>query len=202
MCDASNHVAVAAPAPTAPLVSEPSPPKLSGPEHSPPYHPMPESLLPCYSPIPSPPPAKRTRKNPLLLSPLLLFPLHDLPPPPALSPLSTPITSMMLRTPLPLSPPEQGPSTPIQATRSTLRQLPHQQTSSHPRLSLSLHYPRLKPWMSTPVQFLVTANGPPPPPPWPESNVFSNDPDCIICHKCCKWHYNLRWYNHCFVCAI
>jgi hypothetical protein len=136
MCDATNHVAAAAPTPTSPLVSEPSPPELLGPENSPPGHPTPESLLPRYSPIPSLPPAKLTRKavkrqcEAELLrkkgeeDTLLLSPLHDSPPPPALSPLSMPITSLMLRTPLSLSPPEQGPSTQFEPPRSPLRQRP------------------------------------------------------------------------------
>jgi hypothetical protein len=44
------------------------------------------------------------------------------------------------------------------------------------------------------------ATGPPTPPPWPEADVFSADPDRIVCRKCCKRHYNYRWYSHCFMC--
>jgi hypothetical protein len=160
MCDETNHVA-AAPTRTAPLVSKPSPPELSGPENSPPDHPTPESLLPRYSPIPSLPPAKQTRKavkrqceaellrNEGEEDTLLLSPLHDSNPPPALSPLSMPITSPMLRTPLSLSPPEQGPSTQFEPPRSPLRQLLRQQTSLHRRRLLSLRYPRLRPLTRT-----------------------------------------------------
>jgi hypothetical protein len=43
---------------------------------------------------------------------------------------------------------------------------------------------------------------PPPPPPWPEGYVFSDDPDRIICRKCCKRHYNYKWYRHCFLCHV
>jgi hypothetical protein len=62
MCNVTKQVVAAPPAPTAPLVPEHSPPELLGPKLSPPNHPMPESLLPRYSPIPSLPPAKRTRR--------------------------------------------------------------------------------------------------------------------------------------------
>jgi hypothetical protein len=99
----------------------PLPPELSGPEHSPHDQPTPESLLPRYSPIPSLPPAKQTRKamkrrceaellrNKGEEDTLLLSPLHDSPPLPALSPLSMPITFSILRTPPLLSPPGKRP---------------------------------------------------------------------------------------------
>jgi hypothetical protein len=41
-----------------------------------------------------------------------------------------------------------------------------------------------------PVQCPVTVDGPPSPPSWPESYVFSTDPDRIVCRKCCKRHYS------------
>ncbi len=92
--------------------------EISWPEHSPPEHPPPEVSLPRYSPIPSPPPAKRTRKavkrrcEAELLrgggewDTLLLSPPHG-------SPLS-PTTLPPPRTPPSLLSP--GPSSPIRVT--------------------------------------------------------------------------------------
>jgi hypothetical protein len=53
-----------------------------------------------------------------------------------------------------------------------------------------------------PAQCAPSAVGLPIPPPWPESYVFSADPDHIVCHKCCKRHYNFWWYCHCFMCHM
>jgi hypothetical protein len=123
--DVAKQLTAATPAPAAPLVSEPSPPEPSRPEHSPPEHPPPEVSLPRYSPIPSPLPAKRTRKavkrrcEAELLrgggewDTLLLSPPHGSPLPTVLSPLQSPTTLPPPRTPPSLSSP--GPSSPIRA---------------------------------------------------------------------------------------
>jgi hypothetical protein len=123
MGDVANHLAAAMPALTAPPVSEHSLPKTSGPEHSPPEHPPQESSLPRYSPLPSQPPAKRTRKavkrrcEAELLrgkgegDTLLFSPLHGSPLPSALSPQQSCITSPLPQTPQSTSP--LGPSSPI-----------------------------------------------------------------------------------------
>jgi hypothetical protein len=125
--DVAKQLSVATPAHAAPPVSEPSPPEPSWPEHSPPEHPPPESSLPRHSPIPSPLPAKRTRKavkrrckaellrgggewDTLLLSPPRGSPPQTVPSPQQQSPITLPPP----RTPPSLSPP--GPSSPIRAT--------------------------------------------------------------------------------------
>lgn len=60
--DVTKQLSAATPAHAAQSVSEPSPPVPSRPELSPPEHPPPASSIPRHSHIPSPPPAKRTRK--------------------------------------------------------------------------------------------------------------------------------------------
>ncbi len=213
MGELANHVATAVPAPTAPPDSKPLPPESLWPEHSPPKHPLPESLLPCFSPIPSPPPAKRTRKavkrhcEAELLGlrdqgedTLLLSPLHGLPPPPALSPHPLPITTPMSRTPPTLSPSEQGPFTLICATPELPSPTAAPTDCSTP-LPATL-VPQPAPEVADPAQCPATTDRPPSLPSWPESYVFSTDPEVIVCHKCCKCHYSFRRYSHCFRCHM
>jgi hypothetical protein len=176
--------------------------------------PMPESLLPRHLLITSPPPAKRTRKAmkrrceaELLRDEgedgnLLLSPLRHLPPPPVLSPLSTPSSPPTPRMPPPPSPPEPRPSTPIRTTP-----VPPSPTAAPadlltpPPIAVSPPPDAVDEYAEL-VQCMVTTDGPPPPPPWTESYVFSDDPDRIVCRKCCNRHYNYRWYNHCFMCHV
>jgi hypothetical protein len=48
---------------------------------------------------------------------------------------------------------------------------------------------------------LSTPSSSPTPQLW--SDVFSSDPDSIICRKYCKCScYNFRWFSHCFMCHI
>ncbi len=217
--DVANHLAVATPAPIAPSVSEPSPPKPSGPEHLPLVHPPPEPSLPRYSPIPSPPPAKRMRKavkrrcKAELLrgegDTLLLFPLHGSPLPSALS-----VQQQLVSSPLPDTPPislPPGPSSPIRTTPEPLSPTTAPADFFTPPPTAlapqSASAPQSAPEAAKiedaePVQCLATTDGPPPPPRWPEPYVFSTDPDRIICRKCCKRHYNFRWYSHCFMCHM
>jgi hypothetical protein len=191
MGDAANLVATAMPASIAPT-----------PVTSPPH----------FSPIPSPPPAKRTRKavkrrcEAELLryegeeDTLLLSPPHGSPPPPALLPHPPPITPPMSRTPPPLPPLEQGLTMPICATP----ELPSPTAaptdlSTPPPTALA---PQPASEIAGPAHCPATADRPPSLPPWPESYVFSTDPDRIVCRKCCQRHYNFRWYSRCFMCHM
>jgi hypothetical protein len=197
--DATNHVV------HAPLVPESSPTEPSGPELSP----TPRNLI-----TPSPPPAKRTRRavkrrcEAELLrieegeNTLLLSPLHASPTPQLLSPLSTTTTSPTPRTPPPLSPLKQDQSTQVLTTPEppSPTAAPTDLFTPPPVALASPSAPEAADECAEPVLCTLTADGPPPPPPWPESYVFSDDPDRIVCRKCCNRHYNFRWYNHCFMC--
>jgi hypothetical protein len=149
-------------------------------------------------PNPSPPPAKRTRKaarrrceaellrdggeeGDLLLSPLMrpspaLMPWLPTPPP---APIPTPRSALLVLT----SP--QGPLTPA---------------CSSPEQPLPIAAPVIPSTPPTPCVSPPPATGPPTQPPLPEVFIFSTDPGSILCRKCCKHHYNFRWYCHCFMC--
>jgi hypothetical protein len=134
---------------------------------------------------------------------LLLTPLHGSPLPSALSPQQSSISSPLPRTPPTTSPPD--PSSPIRASLDPL--LPTTAPADFLTLPPTALAPQSAPEAAKiedaePVQCLVTADGPPSPLPWPEPYVFSTDPDRIICRKCCKRHYNFRWYSHCFMCHM
>jgi hypothetical protein len=93
-------------------------------------------------------------------------------------------------TPTPPSPP--GPASPQPAPSPPSTPTPPPAPASPPTSA------------ATASTSTTTTDGPepPPPPPWPEGYVFSDDPDRIICRKCCKRHYNYKWYRHCFLCHV
>jgi hypothetical protein len=202
-----DDVCTVAPSSAAPRVHTPtrarsptSPPKTAVPEHFM-HEPTQPEHFPGSSPNPSPPPAKRTRKaarrrceaellrdggeeGDILLSPLTRpFPaLTPQPPTPPPAPTPTP------RSALPVLTSSQGPPTPACSS-------PEQPS---PIAALVIPFTPPTPCVSPPTP--LPATGPPTPPKWPEAYIFSTDPDRIVCRKCCKRHYNFRWYSHCFMC--
>jgi hypothetical protein len=190
--------------------------------------------------IPSPPPAKRTRKavkrrceaellrgggewGTLLLSPPHGSPLQSVLPPQPQSPITLPPP----QTPPSLLPP--GPSSPIRATpeppspttalsdfltpppTASVPQSAHEAAAPEDAAPEDAAPEAATPDVASPDAAApeITTNensepvkGPPPPPPWPEAYIFSTDPDRIVCRKCCKRHYNFRWYSHCFMCHM
>jgi hypothetical protein len=153
--DVTKQLAAATPAHAVPPVSKPSLPLPLRPEHSPPEHPPPASSLTRHSSIPSPPPAKRTRKAvkrrceaELLrggegLDTLLLSPPHGSPPQTVSWPQQrSPSTVLPPRTPPSESPP--GPSSPVRATPEPPSPTTAPSSSLPRRQLLPLRNPRLR----------------------------------------------------------
>ncbi len=125
------------------------------------------------------------------ISPL---PLHQstspLPAPESYPP--TPSTAMPVQ---PAAPSAESPLQ-LQLTPPTLAlSLP---PASPPRAAPPASAPPAAPSEEKPPESLPV--GPPTPPPF--FDAFSNDPDCIICRKCCKRSYVFRWYSHCYMCHL
>ncbi len=113
--------------------------------------------------------------------------------PPAPSPIPQP-NSPVLQYPVPHSP--QRPLSPTCTTPD------HSSPASAPAI-LSIADTSCVgsslPMPMTLAQSLPTSPRPPTPPPWPAAHIFSAGPDRIICYKCCKRNYNVRWFSHCFM---
>jgi hypothetical protein len=101
------------------------------------------------------------------------------------SPLSTTTTSPTPQTPPPSSPLKQDPSTPVLTTPEppSLTAAPTDLFTPPPIALASPSAPEAADECAEPVLCTLTAYGPPPPPPWPESYVFSDDPDRIVCRN-------------------
>jgi hypothetical protein len=187
------------------LLPKPSQSKPPVPKHSLPRPSLPEPSLPSSLPVPLPVPAMRTRKavkrgcKAELLKDLgegedlLLSPLNSTPPSPALSPqppYPPPAPSPTLWTPPLLPPSSQGTPLPTCAT------------PEHPSPTTTLAI------LSTQLAPLILL---PAPLSWAWRTVRPqllghphrlHSLNHIVCHKCCKQHYNFWWYSHCFMCHM
>jgi hypothetical protein len=142
-------------------------------------------------------PVDRTRQAPLIDSPPSLVLLST--PAPVLSPAATSV-GLLPAPPSPIS----APATSLLSAGSPVGQppSPHSPTSSptlptpHTLLAQPV-MPADPPDSASPTR---APAGLPPPPPW--TDAFSNDPDRILCWKCCKRSYIFRWYSHCYMCHL
>jgi hypothetical protein len=168
--------------------------RLSPPPHAPPlptWSPSPPSLTPASSPTPALdlPLTVSPRRPP---TPTFCTPNHSYLAP-ALSPVFSPPAPFE-----PSSPPQMAVEVKNATTSPALSPIFSPPTLPDPPASPQIAAQEEEA-SSTPPP---TSPKPPAAPPWPEAYVFSTDPDRIICRKCCKRHYNYKWYSHCFMCHM